>query len=45
VRPRWLGRTLTVEAAAQVPDVSPDTIVRDWRMARTWLMRQLAAGK
>jgi gas vesicle structural protein len=25
-------------------DVSADTVARDWRMARTWLMRQLNAG-
>jgi RNA polymerase sigma factor (TIGR02999 family) len=32
---------LTVEETAQVLDVSADTVARDWRMARTWLMRQL----
>jgi RNA polymerase sigma-70 factor (ECF subfamily) len=35
---------LTVEETAQVLDVSADTVARDWRMARTWLMRQLNAG-
>ena len=35
---------LTVEEAAQVLDVSPDTIARDWRMARSWLLRELAVG-
>lgn len=25
-------------------DVSPDTIARDWRMARTWLLRELDRG-
>jgi RNA polymerase sigma factor (TIGR02999 family) len=32
---------LTVEETAEVLDVSPDTIARDWRMARTWLLREL----
>ena len=32
---------LTVEEAAQVLNVSPDTIARDWRMAQTWLLREL----
>ena len=35
---------LTVEETAQVLDVSPDTVARDWRMARTWLLRALDAG-
>lgn len=32
---------LTVEETAQVLDVSADTVARDWRMARTWLLREL----
>ena len=32
---------LTVEEAAQVLDVSPDTVARDWRVARSWLAREL----
>jgi RNA polymerase sigma-70 factor, ECF subfamily len=32
---------LTVEETAQILDVSPDTVARDWRMARTWLLREL----
>jgi RNA polymerase sigma-70 factor (ECF subfamily) len=35
---------LTVEETAQVLDVSADTVARDWRLARTWLLRQLNAG-
>jgi RNA polymerase sigma factor (sigma-70 family) len=35
---------LTVEETARVLDVSPDTVARDWRMARTWLMRELDTG-
>jgi RNA polymerase sigma factor (TIGR02999 family) len=33
---------LTVEETAKVLDVSADTVARDWRMARTWLLRRLA---
>ena len=36
---------LTVEETAQILDVSPDTIARDWRMARTWLLRELDPGR
>jgi RNA polymerase sigma factor (TIGR02999 family) len=32
---------LTVEETAKVLDVSADTVARDWRMARTWLLREL----
>jgi RNA polymerase sigma-70 factor (ECF subfamily) len=35
---------LTVEETAVVLDVSPDTVARDWRMARTWLLRELDGG-
>jgi RNA polymerase sigma factor (TIGR02999 family) len=35
---------LTVEEAAKILDVSPDTVARDWRMARTWLVRALDTG-
>lgn len=33
---------LTVEETADVLGVSPDTVARDWRMARTWLLKQLS---
>jgi RNA polymerase sigma factor (TIGR02999 family) len=33
---------LTVEETAEVLNVSPDTVARDWRMARTWLLRELS---
>jgi len=33
---------LTVEETAQVLEVAPDTVARDWRMARSWLLRELA---
>ena len=32
---------LTVPETAQVLQVAPDTVARDWRMARAWLMREL----
>jgi RNA polymerase sigma-70 factor, ECF subfamily len=32
---------LTVDETAQALDVSLDTVARDWRMARTWLAREL----
>jgi RNA polymerase sigma factor (TIGR02999 family) len=32
---------LTVEETAEVLEVSPDTVARDWRLARTWLLREL----
>jgi RNA polymerase sigma factor (TIGR02999 family) len=35
---------LTVEETAEVLGVSPDTVARDWRMARAWLARELDAG-
>jgi RNA polymerase sigma-70 factor (ECF subfamily) len=35
---------LSVEEAALVLQVSPDTIVRDWRVAKAWLFRFLNDG-
>jgi DNA-directed RNA polymerase specialized sigma24 family protein len=32
---------LTVEETAVVLDVSRDTVLGDWRLARAWLMREL----
>lgn len=32
---------LTVEETAEVLKVSPDTVVRDWRLAKVWLHREL----
>jgi RNA polymerase sigma factor (TIGR02999 family) len=32
---------LSVEEAAAVLDVSPDTVKRDWRLAKLWLLREL----
>jgi RNA polymerase sigma-70 factor (ECF subfamily) len=32
---------LSVEEAAEVLHVSPDTVERDWRLARLWFLREL----
>jgi RNA polymerase sigma-70 factor, ECF subfamily len=37
---RYFGG-LTVEETAQVVGVSVDTVTRDWKMARLWLLREL----
>ena len=34
---------LTVEETAEVLKVSPETVMRDWKMARAWLTRELAS--
>ena len=41
VEMRYFGG-LTVEETAAVLHVSPETVARDWRLARTWLLRELA---
>jgi len=33
---------LSVEETAVVLKVSPDTVMRDWRLARAWLLRELS---
>lgn len=33
---------LSVEETAQVLGVSIDTVQRDWRLAKVWLMRELS---
>jgi RNA polymerase sigma factor (TIGR02999 family) len=35
---------LSVEETAAILDVSTDTVMRDWRLAKTWLMREMARG-
>jgi DNA-directed RNA polymerase specialized sigma24 family protein len=37
---RYFGG-LSVEETAAALDVSPDTVMRDWRLARGWLLREL----
>jgi DNA-directed RNA polymerase specialized sigma24 family protein len=38
---RYFGG-LSVEETAEVLRVSPETVMRDWKMAKTWLFRELA---
>ena len=33
---------LSVEETAEVLEVSEETVARDWRVAKTWLFRELA---
>jgi RNA polymerase sigma factor (TIGR02999 family) len=40
VEMRFFGGS-SVKEVAEVLKVSPDTVMRDWRLARTWLRRQL----
>jgi DNA-directed RNA polymerase specialized sigma24 family protein len=35
---------MTVEETAEVLQVSPDTVKRDWRLAKLWLLRELEVG-
>jgi RNA polymerase sigma factor (sigma-70 family) len=35
---------LSVEETAEVLKVSPDTVLRDWRMARAWLLVELGSS-
>jgi RNA polymerase sigma factor (TIGR02999 family) len=37
---RYFGG-LTVEETAQVLDIAPNTVIRDWNMAKAWLYQQL----
>jgi RNA polymerase sigma-70 factor, ECF subfamily len=36
---------LSVEETAEVLKVSPETVARDWRLAKAWLMRELTEKK
>jgi DeoR/GlpR family transcriptional regulator of sugar metabolism len=36
---------LTVEETAEVLHVSIETIQRDWRLARSWLLKTLTGGQ
>jgi RNA polymerase sigma factor (TIGR02999 family) len=35
---------LSVEETAEVLQVSPETVMRDWKMAKVWLHRELSKG-
>jgi RNA polymerase sigma-70 factor (ECF subfamily) len=39
---RYFGG-MSVEETAEILQISPETILRDWRMAKTWLFRELTA--
>ena len=36
---------LSVEETAEVLKISPETVARDWRLAKAWLMRELSGNK
>ena len=36
---------LSIEETAEVLEVSEETLTRDWRLAKTWLFRELAREK
>jgi len=33
-----------VDETAEVLKVSPETVMRDWRMAKLWLLREISRG-
>ena len=43
VEMRFFGG-LSIKEAAEVLDVSPETVLRDWRLAKVWLLRELSEG-
>ncbi len=44
VEMRYFGG-LSAEETAEVLKVSPNTVLRDWRLAKTWLRRELSGGR
>ena len=44
VEMRFFGG-LSIEETAHVLDVSPDTVMRDWKMAKVWLLREMSGEK
>jgi RNA polymerase sigma factor (TIGR02999 family) len=44
IEPRFFGG-LSVEETAEVLTVSPDTVLRDWRLARAWILTELEGKK
>ena len=36
---------LTVEESAEVLKVSPETVRRDWKLAKVWLLRELSGDR
>jgi RNA polymerase sigma factor (TIGR02999 family) len=41
---RYFGG-LSVEETAEVLEISPETVLRDWKMAKTWLFREMTGRK
>jgi RNA polymerase sigma-70 factor (ECF subfamily) len=39
---RYFGG-LSVEESAEVLQISPETVMRDWKMAKSWLLRELGS--
>jgi len=35
---------LSIKEVAEVLKVSQETVLRDWRLARVWLLRELSKG-
>jgi DNA-directed RNA polymerase specialized sigma24 family protein len=35
---------LSVEESAEVLSIAPETVVRDWKFARSWLQAELSKG-
>ena len=44
VEMRFFGG-LSVEETADALSVSPDTVTRDWRVAKAWLLKELGGGR
>lgn len=42
IQMRFFGG-LSVEETASVLEVSVDTVMRDWKLAKAWLLRELTA--
>jgi len=36
---------LNVEETAEALRISSDTVIRDWRLAKIWLLRELSRGR
>jgi DNA-directed RNA polymerase specialized sigma24 family protein len=36
---------LSVEETAEVLRVSPETVMHDWKLAKAWLLRELAGSR
>ncbi len=36
---------LNIEEIAEVLKISPETVKRDWRFSRTWLLRELSGAE